>query len=394
MGRRLCVCLCVHHQAVATANNNSDIHTARHGIDTNMIESLQLGEYQVTIDVDGSTHSIQVAERNPVTVDHDNRNSALLPPLLVTLLQISEGSAFLAQHKSELIAFLKTLGARGSFEWFAHPIVATTSSVPRVLTIAGSDSGGGAGIQADMKACTNLGVFSTTAITAVTVQNTRGVHGIHAIPVNEISDQITCVLNDIGTDVVKTGMLFNEEIIDMVARILGEHQLPLVVDPVMVSTSGHRLLKEAAHASMVKNLFPLATIITPNIPETSALLHDRVIESVDEMKQAARDLAVFGPSFVLVKGGHLTNPQNGLVHDVLLDVQRDEFHVITNPKLSTRNTHGTGCTLAAAIAAQFAKTRDMVVAVKTAVAYLHGILVDSQELAIGGGDSGPMLHVM
>ncbi|RLN90922.1 hypothetical protein BBJ28_00025862 [Nothophytophthora sp. Chile5] len=360
---------------------------------------------------------------------------------------------FLAWSKAELMAFLKLLAAPGDFEQYARlPSTRLRLSlelgggqrddyehvqtrVRRVLTIAGSDSGGGAGIQADVKTCTNRGVFSCTAITAVTAQNTQGVLSVHAIPRKEIADQITCVLDDIGADVVKTGMLVDQETIELVAELLQTRNLPLVVDPVMVATSGDRLLEDGALKSLILKLLPLAWIITPNIPEASALvrnphdvgccllggvhegchamlilavdicdlhigqLNDRVIGSVDEMKRAAKDLARFGSRFVLVKGGHLSPPLDeaegsGKVFDVLYDGQRDEYHVIVNEKLQTTNTHGTGCTLAAAIAAELAKTQNVVQAVKVAIAYLHEIMRGSRDLPLGKGGSRPMFHAL
>ncbi|TMW68426.1 hypothetical protein Poli38472_005894 [Pythium oligandrum] len=360
-----------------------------HERDLDALWNLPPGAYHVFIDRQDEAHLVSITSLS------SPRSSTEYSPLLsVFAASQSVVNPVHTQKRAELVTFLKSLAASASFTWYSTPssIAHAAHRVPRVLTIAGSDSGGGAGIQADIKTCTTLGVFSTTALTAVTVQNTHGVHGIHAIPLNDLADQITCVLDDIGTDVVKTGMLFNEEIIEKVATLLETRQLPLVVDPVMVATSGHRLLKAAAHESMVERLFPLATIITPNIPEASALLEDRVIDSVDAMHGAAQALAAFGSRFVLVKGGHLSDPPGNCVHDVLYDAERDEFHVIKNKKLKTRNTHGTGCTLAAAIAAYYAKSPDMVRAVKAAIAYLHGLLESSQSLTLGGGASGPMLH--
>ncbi|KAJ0404297.1 hypothetical protein P43SY_003210 [Pythium insidiosum] len=292
--------------------------------DLHSITSLSTGSYEVLVDLQDDIGPVIRAVNKLVAASP----SLLSRPLMAALLSPAKAAAMelVAASTNELLTFLRALRARGSFDWYSTPsrgVNDEAPTVPRVLIVAGSDSGGGAGIQADMKACTNLGVFSSTAITAVTVQNTHGVHGIHAIPVNDIVDQIACVLNDIGADVVKTGMLFNEEIIDAVVAHLKGRDIPLVVDPVMVSTSGHRLLKEAAHQSMVSRLFPLAAIITPNIPEASAMvsqpsyvilnvphmlifvrahdhqLHDRIIDSVDDMKQAALDLAAFGSRFVL-----------------------------------------------------------------------------------------------
>ncbi|ETV67799.1 phosphomethylpyrimidine kinase [Aphanomyces astaci] len=261
-------------------------------------------------------------------------------------------------------------------------------NVPRVLCIAGSDSGGGAGIQADMKACTAQGVFSTSALTAITVQDTKGVHGIHNVPLDTLSAQINCVLDDIGTTVIKTGMLASADIIRCVVDAVAHRNLPLVVDPVMVSTSGHRLLQSEAHRSLVTDLFPIALLITPNLPEASVLLDGRVIASVTDMQQAAVDLMALGRSkFVLVKGGHL---ESDTVVDVLYD--GESFDLFSSPRVHTTNTHGTGCTLAAAIAANYAKVADLKLAVRLAIRYVQSILHGSRDIKIGHGDNGPMLH--
>ncbi|KAF1326371.1 Phosphomethylpyrimidine kinase, partial [Globisporangium splendens] len=400
-----------------------------HGVvskDLDVVVALEKGDYEIHVTMDETTK--QVALSVCVLADDEVADLEHKHPLLRTIVGSNPSSVFYdaAQHhavaasKIEFLAFFKLLSSRGEFTLYAYPLASlpasgekadevdgsllATATPPRVLIVAGSDSGGGAGVQADLKACTNLGVYSSSAITAITVQNTHGVHGIHAIPVNDIRDQITCVLDDIGADVIKTGMLFNEEIIDMVATVLQDRGIPLIVDPVMVATSGDRLLKEAAHKSLVTKLFPLAKLITPNIPEASVLLHDRPIATLEDMQVAARDLAACGSDFVLIKGGHLPpqpiadadgdNNDDGYVHDVLFDASTQVFHVMANRKLTTKNTHGTGCTLASAIAAEFAKTRDMVASVKAAIAYLHTVLVQSAHMRLGNGDSGPMLHVV
>ncbi|EQC36601.1 hypothetical protein SDRG_06043, partial [Saprolegnia diclina VS20] len=272
----------------------------------------------------------------------------------------------------------------------AAPIHAPAARVPSVLCIAGSDSGGGAGIQADVKACTALGVFSTSAVTAITVQNTHGVLSIHAVPIATLRAQIRCVLEDIGADVIKTGMLASAAIVQCVVDAVKEFDaIPLIVDPVMVSTSGHTLLEADAHASIVKELFPLAMLITPNIPEASFLLDGRSISTVDDMKVAAADLQRLGRSrYVLVKGGHLDDPAK--VVDVLYD--GTECFCFESPRITTTNTHGTGCTLASAIAAHYAKVPDIKSAVLHAIRYVHAILVSSQDCRLGHGPQGPMLH--
>uniref|UniRef100_K3WRS6 Pyridoxamine kinase/Phosphomethylpyrimidine kinase domain-containing protein n=1 Tax=Globisporangium ultimum (strain ATCC 200006 / CBS 805.95 / DAOM BR144) TaxID=431595 RepID=K3WRS6_GLOUD len=397
---------------------DSDPGVVSKGLD--VVVALGKGEYEIHVAMDESTN--QVALSVCALDDYEVVDLERKHPLLRAIVGSNPSSVVydatqhhvVASSKIEFLAFFRLLSSRGEFTRYAHPLASLPASdeetdgsllvnttPPRVLIVAGSDSGGGAGVQADLKACTNLGVYSSSAITAITVQNTHGVYGIHAIPVNDIRDQITCVLDDIGADVIKTGMLFNEEIIDMVATVLQDRAIPLIVDPVMVATSGDRLLKEAAHESLVTKLFPLATLITPNIPEASVLLHGRPIATLEDMKAAARALAAFGSDFVLVKGGHLP-PQpiadaddngDGYVHDVLFDASTQAFHVIANQKLTTKNTHGTGCTLASAIAAEFAKTRDMVASVKAAIVYLHAVLAQSAYMRLGNGDSGPMLHV-
>ncbi|DAZ93557.1 TPA: hypothetical protein N0F65_006545 [Lagenidium giganteum] len=353
-------------------------------------------------------HLFEIRQQEPtgdrvaiVKTDFQHAHEAPLLPLLAALLapSLSATVVYEATTIGESVAFLKATNVAGDLDWYASCDLvsrnaARAGTVARVLIVAGSDSGGGAGVQADLKACTNLGVFSSSAITAVTTQNTHGVHGIHAIPIEDIAAQIECVLDDIGADVIKTGMLHSEQVIDCVAASLEKREIALVVDPVMVATSGHRLLESAAHASLVTRLFPLATIITPNLPEASALLKGRTIETVQDMQNAARELSVLGPKFVLVKGGHMKPDQAGNIVDVLYDAKQDQFHLFTSTKLTTRNTHGTGCTLASSIAALYAQKGDMVAAVDRAIKYLQRTLHQSRNLAIGTGNSGPMLHVL
>mmetsp|Transcript_30506 Transcript_30506/g.72639 ORF Transcript_30506/g.72639 Transcript_30506/m.72639 type:complete len:947 (+) Transcript_30506:59-2899(+) len=262
--------------------------------------------------------------------------------------------------------------------------------VPRALTIAGSDSGGGAGIQADLKSFMARGTFGMSAVTALTAQNTQGVQAVHPVDVEFIEKQIQCVLQDIGADAVKTGMLPNKEVVEAVANQLRINKVQnVVVDPVLISTSGHALGDDTAARAMLAELFPLATIVTPNLPEASALLGlDKTIDSVAGMKDAALKLYGHGPKYVLVKGGHLKSEGESI--DILYD--GTTFHEIRASFVKTENLHGTGCTLAASIAAELAKGLDAVVAVRNAKAYLVEALRKSCSLSIGVGPQRPFNH--
>jgi len=267
---------------------------------------------------------------------------------------------------------------------------AETGRVPRVLTVAGSDSGAGAGIQADMKACGALGVYCTTAITAVTAQNTVGVQGIHAVPAEFVESQVESVLIDIGCDVVKTGMLPSAEIIQSLCNVLRSHPATgLVVDPVLVSTSGDELAGPAILDALRDELFPMADLVTPNLSEASTLIGGDPVTTVAEMRMAAEAIHQFGPRYVLVKGGHLSG-SSGLV-DVLYDGV--EWHELPSSRVETRNTHGTGCTLASAIAAELAKGQPMLPAILAAKSYLSEVLEASANLKIGEGKQGPVNHL-
>jgi len=278
---------------------------------------------------------------------------------------------------------------------------------PRVLIVAGSDSGGGAGIQADIKSCAALGAFSTTAIAALTAQNSQGVQGIFPVPVDFVQQQMRSVLDDLGTDVIKTGMLATSEIVAGVAAGLQQNassverwRRRLVLDPVMVSTSGHVLLQEEAIASVKAELFPLATIITPNLPEAQLLLGGRQIATVEAMKEAARDLCAMGPQWALVKGGHLKQPgaegagDAGAAEatDVLCNGLTGECELFTAKLIETSHTHGTGCTLASSIAALLANGCTVPEAVRSAKRYVSGAIAASAHLALGSGPQGPMNH--
>jgi hydroxymethylpyrimidine/phosphomethylpyrimidine kinase len=272
--------------------------------------------------------------------------------------------------------------------------------LPRVLTIAGSDSGGGAGIQADLKTFTALGCFGMTAITAITAQNTRGVQGVHVIPPGEVARQMTSVLDDIGVDVIKTGMLPSAETIETVVVELCKQMKPhgdttgdphetdlspkLVVDPVMVATSGDSLITEDARKVLQEKLLPLTYVVTPNIPEAEAL-SGISIESEATLRQAAEAIYALGPQYVLIKGGHL---QGADAIDWLFNGVG--WQAFSAPRVNTKNTHGTGCTFAAAIAALLAQGLEIGSAVQGAKDYLTGALKES--LSIGAGH-GPVNHM-
>lgn len=263
---------------------------------------------------------------------------------------------------------------------------------PRVLSIAGSDSGGGAGIQADLKTCSALGCFGMAAITAITAQNTQGVRGIHAIPAAMLSAQIDAVVSDIGVDAIKIGMLHDPEVVYAVAQALREYKFKhVVLDPVMVASSGDALIAQETIAVLVKELFPLVSLITPNLDETSLLLNRPVLSS-DELADAARALHEMGAAAVLVKGGHLAGDE---LCDVLLtsDAQTGQFNVqtYTSKRLHSANTHGTGCTLSSAIACFLALGYDLPVAVEKAKAYIYQAIAQGLNVKTGHGH-GPLNH--
>ncbi|MFT9487997.1 MAG: bifunctional hydroxymethylpyrimidine kinase/phosphomethylpyrimidine kinase [Tepidibacillus sp.] len=255
----------------------------------------------------------------------------------------------------------------------------------RALTIAGSDSGGGAGIQADLKTFTLLGVYGTSVITSVTAQNTQGVFAIHDIPTNVIDQQIEAVLSDIGTDAIKIGMLSSKEIVKVVTEQLKQYKdIPIVLDPVMVAKGGSPLLADDAKEEIKKELFSLATVITPNIPEAEVLTK-LTIKTVEDMKKAAEILIELGPQSVLVKGGHLV--------EEAVDILYDGKHWITFPgkRINTKNTHGTGCTYSSAIAAELAKGKELQKAIKNAKEFIQMAIIGADELNIGSGH-GPTNH--
>ena len=237
------------------------------------------------------------------------------------------------------------------------------------LTIAGSDSGGGAGIQADLKTFAAHGVYGTSAITALTAQNTVGVQGVHVIPDEFVTAQIEAVVADLGCDAVKTGMLANSAIVEAVAAAIESLELPnLVVDPVMVAKSGDHLLDEEAVHAVRWTLIRLARVVTPNLPEAEVLAK-MSIASVADMREAARRIAMLKPAAVVIKGGHLAGPE---VVDLLLE--KGQFHEWIGPRIEGPNTHGTGCTFASAIAAHLARGAALKDAVPAAKAYVEGAM--------------------
>ncbi len=253
----------------------------------------------------------------------------------------------------------------------------------RALTIAGSDSGGGAGIQADLKTFAALGVYGTSALTAVTAQNTLGVTGVQELPPDMVASQIDAVVSDIGADAVKTGMLANSGIIRVVAGKVNEHGLSnLVVDPVMVAKGGDPLLQEEAVDALRTLLVPLALVVTPNLPEASALVGYRVA-TLEQARRAARDIVGMGSRSVVVKGGHL----QGDAVDVFYD--GSEFREFSSPRVDTTSTHGTGCTFASAIAAGLANGMGVEEAVGQAKAYVTEAI--RRAVPIGSGH-GPLNH--
>ena len=260
----------------------------------------------------------------------------------------------------------------------SHPV----TGVPRALSIAGSDSGGGAGVQADLKVFFAFGCHGMSAFTALTAQNTLGVQAIHEVPPDFVDAQIAAVAGDIGVDAAKTGMLASAPIVEAVARSVQAHGIVrLVVDPVFVSKSGHRLLAADAVQALIEHLIPLAALITPNIQEAGDLL-DEPITSLEDMRQAARALYSMGPHSVVVKGGHL---EGAAAVDVFYD--GGELVELTGPRWATDDTHGTGDTLAAAVTARLAWGDDLVTALRAGKEFVSGAIEHSLRL---GGGFGPV----
>lgn len=258
-----------------------------------------------------------------------------------------------------------------------------------VLTIAGSDSGGGAGVQADIKTISACGCYAASAITAVTVQNTLGVNAVSAVPVDILEGQIDAVLSDIGADAVKIGMLHSSEVVRCVRKMLDKYNVKnVVLDPVMVSTSGHRLIEEEAIASLVSDLLPRARVITPNIPEAEILLGGEQLTLQKDLPDAARRLADKCGASVLLKEGHLTEEK---LVDIFYDVEDGKVYELPSARIHTRNTHGTGCTLSSAFASMLAKGMSLPDAAAAAKDYINEAIIAGAEYEIGHG-FGPVKH--
>jgi len=251
---------------------------------------------------------------------------------------------------------------------------------PTILTIAGSDSGGGAGIQADLKTFAMLGGYGASVLTALTAQNTMAVTGIHPVPADFVVQQYQAVTSDMNVRAAKTGMLFSAEIIKALGQVLAQRSFPLVVDPVCVSQSGTRLLEESAVAAMVRNIFPLADLLTPNLPEAELFAGMR-IKTAQDICEAAERLLALGPKAVLIKGGHMDSPAST---DWYVTPGQKAIPLMQT-RVDTKNLHGTGCTLSAAIAAHLGLGLDMLVAVRRSQHFLHAALRASYAVGAGGG---------
>ncbi|MBY5357992.1 bifunctional hydroxymethylpyrimidine kinase/phosphomethylpyrimidine kinase [Rhizobium leguminosarum] len=259
--------------------------------------------------------------------------------------------------------------------------------IRNVLSIAGSDPSGGAGIQADLKAFSARGVYGMAVLTALTAQNTQGVSGVHLVPPQFVADQINAVFADVRVDAVKIGMIANAGIADAVAGALTDHRdIPIVIDPVMIAKGGAALLAPEAVDVLTRRLLPLATLLTPNLPEAAALLHQPVATNRADMAAQAERLLALGPAAVLVKGGHLDSDESP---DVLATAAG--LHWFEARRVPTKNTHGTGCTLSSALAAELAKGASAREAVAIAKDYLAGAVAAAGNLTVGSGH-GPVQH--
>ncbi|MEP1694899.1 MAG: bifunctional hydroxymethylpyrimidine kinase/phosphomethylpyrimidine kinase [Paracoccaceae bacterium] len=255
------------------------------------------------------------------------------------------------------------------------------------MTIAGSDSGGGAGIQADLKAMSANGTYGASVITAITAQNTMAVTAVHEVPSDVVEAQIDAVLSDLDVDVIKLGMLFSVPIIDVTAIRIAAFEGPVVVDPVMIAKSGDRLLQDAAVDALIEQILPQASLLTPNLPEAARLLNEDEAKTSADIAAQGRRLLALGPKAVLMKGGHASG-------DTCVDVLVDAHGVIRTfeaPRVDTLKTHGTGCTYSAAIAAQLAHGSDIKNAVAAAHHYLQAAINAADQLHIGQGQ-GPVHH--
>ena len=276
-------------------------------------------------------------------------------------------------------------------------LLPTSVQIPKVLTIAGSDSGGGAGLQADLKVITALGGYGMSVITAITAQNTLGVTRIQDVDLDVVEAQMDAVFSDIGVDIVKIGMLASPEIVQIVAKTLRKYGIKKVVlDPVLRATSGASLGGDDTAQAIIKELFPLAMLVTPNMDETSLLL-GRDVVGPDDFKLAAQELLDMGPQAVLIKGGHLDSTHTQITDYLMWRTIEDDLEVIQSKefkhyRVNTANTHGTGCSLASAIATYLAVGHDLTHAVAKAIAYVEAGLEAGRFLRIGEGP-GPLWHM-
>lgn len=259
--------------------------------------------------------------------------------------------------------------------------------IPNVLTLAGVDPSGGAGIFADLKTFSALGAYGTGIVVALTAQNTQGVTGVQLVPAAFVTQQIDTLFADVRIDAAKVGMLANAELVSTVASGLRRHGVTrLVVDPVMVSKSGHHLLQPDAVEALRRELLPLAEVVTPNLPEAGVLLGRAEPRTIDDMRVAARDLHKLGPRFVLLKGGHLDGAEStDILDDGVTQIE------LRTPRIATKNTHGTGCTLSAAITALLPQRASTADAVRDAKTWLTAAIAAADQLAIGHGH-GPVHH--
>lgn len=255
----------------------------------------------------------------------------------------------------------------------------------KLLIIAGSDSSGGAGIQADIKTATALGVYAMTAITAITAQNTTGVKSIVSIPPREIFNQISFSVQDIKPSSVKIGMLHNVFVIKEVIKAIKKHKLKnIVIDPVMVAKGGQRLISNSSINFLREKLFPYALLVTPNIPEAEALINKK-IKTLDDIIKAGKQILKFGPKFVLIKGGHINK---SIIEDVL--ISKNNIKIFKNKKIKTKNTHGTGCTLSSAIASFISRNYNMNESCRRSIQYVHKAILLNPKFGRG---HGPINHM-
>lgn len=259
-------------------------------------------------------------------------------------------------------------------------------TIPIAMTIAGSDSSGGAGIQADLKSFAACGVYGASAITALTAQNTRGVNAVHPVPPDFVVAQIDAVLDDLDVRAVKIGMVAASDLIEAIVSALNRYEGPIVVDPVMVATSGARLLAPDAIRTLRERLLPRADLITPNLPEAAALLDEDIAASEQGVADQAQRLLAFGCRAVLVKGGHAQGSESV---DILMT--RNDMQRFAAPRIATQNTHGTGCSLSAAIAAHLALGDKLIDAIGAAKAFVSGAIAAADQLQVGHGH-GPIHH--